>query len=85
MIFNRGSSADYDSWVWAAGEEHATEYSKQWGWQNILPSFRKSATLDTPTPEMVENFNITYDASAYSRDGAIHSSYQPYQYPIQRK
>lgn len=85
MIFDRGSAEDYDAWVWAAGAKDQRAYAAEWGWNNILPWFKKSARLDIPTPEMVKKYSVTYDAKAYSEDGPIHASYEPYQFPKQSK
>lgn len=82
MAFDRGSAEDYDSWVVATGEKHAAEYAKEWGWDNILPMFKKSVTFQAPTPEMVELYNMTSDvAAAYGGHTAIHSCYPPFQFP----
>jgi choline dehydrogenase-like flavoprotein len=82
MAFDRGSAEDYDAWVLAAGEEHREEYATEWGWENILPMFKKSVTFQPPTPFMVENYNMTSDvAAAYGGHTAIHSSYPPFQWP----
>lgn len=85
MVFDRGSAEDYDAWVWAAGEEHQDEYGKEWGWDNFLPSFRKSVTFHPPTDEMVEQYQMTYDMDAWGGDTPIHASYPPFQWPAQRR
>ncbi|KAJ0114984.1 glucose oxidase [Diaporthe amygdali] len=87
MLLDRGSAEDYDSWVLVAGN-YKKDYAAEWGWENILPAFRKSVTFHPPTKEMRETFGITYDVeAAYQRGGTppIHSSYRPFQWPIQRK
>lgn len=87
MLLDRGSVEDYDSWVQIAGD-YKEDYAAEWGWENFLPAFRKSVTFHPPTQEMQEALGITYDVeAAYQRGGTppIHSSYRPFQYPIQRK
>ncbi|ROT42656.1 alcohol oxidase [Sodiomyces alkalinus F11] len=82
MFFMRGSAEDYDSWVWAAGEEHEEAFAEEWGWDNILPYFKKSVTFTPPTEEMVREYNITYDVeAAYGGTTPIHSSYRPFHWP----
>lgn len=85
MLFDRGSAEDYDAWVLAAGK-YGEEYAADWGWRNILPSFKKSVTFHPPTKEMRDDYGITYDVGeAYGGTTPIHSSYRPYQWPAQRE
>jgi choline dehydrogenase-like flavoprotein len=82
MVFGRGSAEDYDAWVLAAGLEHKKEYAAEWGWDNLLPFFRKSTTFYEPPKEMVDEFGMTSDApAAYRDDTPIHSSFAPFQWP----
>ncbi|KAH7309838.1 hypothetical protein B0I35DRAFT_440706 [Stachybotrys elegans] len=82
MFFMRGSAEDYDAWVWAAGEEHHDEFAAEWGWDNLLPFFKKSVTFVPPTGDMVREYNITYDVeAAYGGSTPIYSSYRPFQWP----
>ena len=82
MFFMRGSAEDYDSWVWAAGEKHQEEFAAEWGWENLLPFFKKSVTFVPPTEDMVRDYNITYDVdAAYGGSTPIFSSYRPFQWP----
>lgn len=86
MIFDRGSAEDYDSWVWAAGPEHEEEYAEEWGWDNLLPYFKKSVTFHPPDERMEDEYGITYDVeAAYGGETPIHSSYAPFQWPAQSK
>lgn len=85
MFFDRGSAEDYDSWVTVAGE-WASDFEDEWGWENILPYFRKSVTFHPPSEEMAEEYGMTADAeAAYGGSTPIHSSYAPYQWGVQRK
>lgn len=84
MLLDRGSAEDYDAWVLAAGE-YGQDFASEWGWENILPSFKKSVTFHPPTKAMQENYNITYDVdAAYGGTTPIHASYRPFQWPTQR-
>ncbi|SPN99988.1 related to alcohol oxidase [Cephalotrichum gorgonifer] len=81
MFFDRGSAEDYDSWVWAAGEDHEAEYAREWGWDNIYPFFQKSVTFHPPDERMQEEYKMTYDMAAWGGDTPIHASYPPFQWP----
>jgi choline dehydrogenase-like flavoprotein len=85
QFFGRGSAEDYDAWVWAAGKTHEAEFGREWGWENILPWFRKSVTFHPPTPEVAAEYEMTYSIEeAYGGSTPIHSSYPPFQWPAQR-
>lgn len=85
MFFDRGSAEDYDSWVSVAGE-WAGDFEGEWGWENILPYFKKSVTFHPPSEEMAEEYGMTADVeAAYGGSTPIHSSYSPYQWGVQRK
>ncbi|KAL2283715.1 hypothetical protein FJTKL_09759 [Diaporthe vaccinii] len=87
MLLDRGSAEDYDSWALVAGE-YKEDYAADWGWENFLPAFRKSVTFHPPTQEMQGALGITYDVdAAYQRGGTppVHSSYRPFQWPIQQR
>jgi hypothetical protein len=72
--------------LWAAGEEHQEEFAAEWGWDNLLPYFKKSVTFEPPTDEMVEAYNITYDVeAAYGGTTPIYSSYRPFHWPSTSK
>lgn len=57
MVYDRGSAADYDAWE-ALG-------NAGWGWSGLEPYFKKGTTYQPATPNVVEDFNITWDASTY--------------------
>lgn len=51
MAYGRGSAPDFDAW-----EELG---NPGWGWDGILPYFKKSTTFQPPEPATVEKWNIT--------------------------
>ncbi|KAL5333114.1 hypothetical protein BJX70DRAFT_392427 [Aspergillus crustosus] len=73
MVFDRGSSADYDHW--RALGNHG------WGWKDLLPFFTKSETFTPPIDEIVTEWNVTHIASVHGSSGPIGSSYAPWIWP----
>lgn len=57
MVYDRGSAADYDAW-----EELG---NNGWGWSGMEPYFKKGTTYQPAKPEVVKDFNITWDPSTY--------------------
>ncbi|ETS85641.1 hypothetical protein PFICI_03666 [Pestalotiopsis fici W106-1] len=74
MMLTRGSADDYDNWA-KVNEE------SDWGFQGLLPYFKKSATFREPAPELAHEYNITWDQDAYGSDSPIHESIASYLYP----
>ncbi|OCL11630.1 GMC oxidoreductase [Glonium stellatum] len=72
QFFDRGSINDYDAW--------AEIGNPGWGWNDLYPYFKKSTYFTPPSKEMVHDFGITYDTSAYGH-GPIQASYPPFQFP----
>ncbi|PVG01348.1 alcohol oxidase [Serendipita vermifera] len=76
MFFDRGSKADYNLW-----EDLG---NPGWGWNSLLPYFKKSETFHPPSSDVVQDFRLTYDPSIHGTSGPIHSSYPPFLYPATR-
>jgi choline dehydrogenase-like flavoprotein len=72
MAFDRAPVADYDAWERLG--------NPGWGWKGLLPYFRKS-TIFTPPKYTAEEFNITWDASAYGTTGPLQASFPNYDFP----
>lgn len=72
MAADRGSKADYDAWE-ALGNEG-------WGWDGLLPYFRKSTNFTPPLPDVAGPFNILWDPEAYGQ-GPLQIGFPSIQYP----
>lgn len=84
MMLDRGSAEDYDAWVSQTGSKHSKEYGEEWGWEHLLPWFKKSATFHPPSPELAAEHQITYDASAWGNSTPLHAGYSPFYWKMQR-
>ncbi|KAH9223845.1 hypothetical protein DL95DRAFT_272821, partial [Leptodontidium sp. 2 PMI_412] len=82
QAFMRGTSEDYDRWAALAGEDSDSDSDSEWGWDGILPYFKKSCTFNPPDPQLAAEFNITYDIEkAWGGSGPVLASYGDWQYP----
>ncbi|KAM0716125.1 hypothetical protein Q7P37_008639 [Cladosporium fusiforme] len=79
MFFNRGSAVDYDAW-----EELG---NPGWGWNDLLPYFKKSETFTPPSAEIQEELPgiISTDLSPHGTNGPVGSSFSNFQYPVIRR
>ncbi|KAH7099916.1 alcohol oxidase [Auriculariales sp. MPI-PUGE-AT-0066] len=73
MMLDRAAPLDYDAWALFSRSD--------WSFSGLLPYFRKSTQLTPPDPELVKEFNITYDLNAYGRNSPIQLSYAKYEWP----
>lgn len=77
MFLNRGSREDYNSW-----EELG---NPGWGWDGMLPYFRKSVTFTPPGAWLQQRYEVTYDEeAAYGGNGSIHLSNPAWAWPGQK-
>ncbi|KAI1490483.1 putative choline dehydrogenase [Biscogniauxia mediterranea] len=73
MTWNRGSRQDYDAW-----EELG---NRGWGWDDLLPYFKKSESFHPPEKETRSHNRQYYDHEAVGTSGPIQTSYSK-QYPV---
>lgn len=77
MAWNRANKADYDAWE-ALG-------NTGWGWDDLLPFFKKSETFSPPSHTAVDDdANISYDPSLFGSSGPIRVSYTAHFSPSHR-
>ncbi|KAL8685440.1 MAG: hypothetical protein Q9218_007759 [Villophora microphyllina] len=67
MTWNRACKEDYDAW-----EELGNE---GWGWEGMLPFFKKSERLHESTPEHQLRHQSHFDRDFHGTDGPIHTIY----------
>jgi choline dehydrogenase-like flavoprotein len=77
MFLNRGSASDYNAWEKLG--------NPGWGWEGMLPYFKKSVTFTPPGKWLQEEYGTTYDEkAAYGEQGPIHASYPAWAWPGQK-
>ncbi|QPC59540.1 hypothetical protein HYE67_001771 [Fusarium culmorum] len=67
MAWNRASRDDYDAWE-ALGNEG-------WGWDGLLPFFKRSETFHPPSQKTQNEHQISHDADTLGDSGPISISY----------
>ncbi|KAI1087179.1 GMC oxidoreductase [Rostrohypoxylon terebratum] len=67
MTWNRGNQEDYDAWEQLG--------NKGWGWNDLLPFFKKSENFHVPDEEAQEVHRLYFDSSAIGTYGPVHTSY----------
>ncbi|KAF2011512.1 GMC oxidoreductase [Aaosphaeria arxii CBS 175.79] len=72
MVYDRGSAADYNAWE-ALG-------NKGWGWNGMLPFFKKGTEYIPAPASTTKEFNITWDPKAYG-NGPLKIGVSDFQYP----
>jgi choline dehydrogenase len=74
MLFHRGAKADYDAW-----EELGAH---GWGWNDLLPYFKKSETFTPPDAAFASEWDIEWEDDVHGTQGPLQISYPPYQFPV---
>ncbi|KAK4124798.1 GMC oxidoreductase [Parathielavia appendiculata] len=72
MAYLRGAKVDYDTWEKMG--------NRGWGWKEMSKYFKKSSTLNVPSPEIVDQLNYTYDKSSFGH-GPVQALLPPWQWP----
>ncbi|KAK9774554.1 hypothetical protein AB5N19_07049 [Seiridium cardinale] len=67
MTWNRASREDYDAWKELGNEG--------WGWDDLLPYFKKSERFHTPEQANKEDNSLYYDDKAVGKAGPVQISY----------
>ncbi|KAL8291154.1 hypothetical protein RB597_005513 [Gaeumannomyces tritici] len=73
MAWDRGSAPDYDAWE-ALG-------NVGWGWDGLLPFFRKSSRFTPPAKEYVDQYGYEWQSEAYGDGDGVHVTFPPWQWP----
>lgn len=71
MMNLRGSAEDYDRWGALFGDQDELG----WNWAGMLPYFKKALNFSPPPREVAERFNITWDASYWGSESALHAAW----------
>ncbi|KAL7932466.1 GMC oxidoreductase [Trichoderma chlorosporum] len=67
LTWMRASREDYDAWE--------TLGNRGWGWEGLLPYFKKSETFHPPSDSLRQEEDLRYDPEAFGDSGPIHISY----------
>ncbi|KAI4219242.1 MAG: hypothetical protein L6R36_008454 [Xanthoria steineri] len=67
MMWCRGNKGDYDTWEQLG--------NKGWGWDGILPYFKKSETFQVPTKEYQEKHDAHFNQEDHGTSGPLHTIY----------
>ncbi|XWX01479.1 hypothetical protein V2A60_009507 [Cordyceps javanica] len=67
MTWVRASRQDYDAWE-ALGNQG-------WGWDDMLPFFKRSETFHPPSEDLAAKFDVRHDAKSLGTSGPIQISY----------
>ncbi|CZR61697.1 related to alcohol oxidase [Phialocephala subalpina] len=67
MTWNRGAQKDYDAWKELGNEG--------WGWDDLLPFFKKSETFHPPDEDIQKEAKLYYDPDAVGFSGPLQTSY----------
>ena len=80
MMTVRGTSEDYDRWgqLFRGG---GSGRASPWGWDGLLPYFKKAVTFTEPGPEVRDAVDIEYDASYWGNTSTVYAGWPSFQYP----
>jgi choline dehydrogenase-like flavoprotein len=77
LMYVRGSRQDYDGW--------ASLGNKNWGWDDLIPYFRKHQTLDLPKSQHPNPQFMPHAAKEkyHGTNGPIHTSFNDHYMPME--
>ncbi|KAK8032132.1 hypothetical protein PG990_001866 [Apiospora arundinis] len=80
MMTVRGTSEDYDRWgqLYRGG---GSGRASPWGWDGLLPYFKKALTFTEPGPAVKDAVNITYDPAYWGNTSTVYAGWPSFQYP----
>ncbi|GAM82355.1 hypothetical protein ANO11243_003340 [Dothideomycetidae sp. 11243] len=76
MAYNRAAAKDYDAWKQLGNDG--------WGFADLLPYFKKSSSLNTPSAAVAREYEITWDQTAYDH-GPTPATLTNFQFPDLKK
>jgi choline dehydrogenase-like flavoprotein len=82
FAFDRGSAEDYQSWIWQSGIYD--QYGDEWGWDNMLHFFKRSATFHPPSAVLTSELGITWNADVWGSSTPLHAAFSPFQWKQQK-
>ncbi|RPA86942.1 alcohol oxidase [Ascobolus immersus RN42] len=71
QVWQRASRSDYDAWVDLG--------NPGWGWDDLLPYFKKGETFYPPSPSLVNDWGISYDPAVHGYTGPMKNTVPDYQ------
>ncbi|KAK8040945.1 oxidoreductase [Apiospora phragmitis] len=80
MMTVRGTAEDYDRWglLYRGG---GSGRASPWGWDGLLPYFKKAVAFTEPDPAVRDAVNIAYDASYWGNTSGVFAGWPTFQYP----
>jgi choline dehydrogenase len=76
MQVHRGMKEDYDGWSAFFGN------GSQWGWDDLLPYFKKAWNFHPPGQAVAEENSIKYDESYWGKTSEVHASWPSFAWPM---
>ncbi|KAJ8508037.1 hypothetical protein ONZ45_g9653 [Pleurotus djamor] len=74
MLFPRAGRPQYDAWAQINNDP-------SWGWDALLPFFKRSEIVTPPTPEQIQAGGITFDPAVHGLEGRVHVGYPDFFFP----
>jgi choline dehydrogenase len=71
----RGQKEDYDRWASYFGRQSS------WGWDDVLPYFKKAWHFHPPSNALAKQHDIKYDVKYWGKTSNIHASWPTFLWP----